>query len=203
MLFSSLMLIYTGIFLFIAPPGRIAHWALWTLGGLSKEQYGNLHLVFILVFIISFVLHIYYNFKPIMQYLKNKAKKFVFFTPETTLALAICVLVAIGGLAGQGPLHSFLEWGEDISASWAEKYGKPPYGHAELSTLAVFTKKMKFDPKDSLRTLEAEGIIVDGLDSTLAKISADNKTSPQKLYKILKKAHKNQGEGGSKSSFNP
>lgn len=77
--FSFLIMTYTGIMLFIAPQGKIAHWSNWELLGLSKTQYGDIHITSMFVMIIFGVLHIYYNWKAIVSYLKDKTKKSIFY----------------------------------------------------------------------------------------------------------------------------
>ncbi len=76
--FSFLVMTYTGVMLFIVPQGKIAYWTNWELFGLSKTQYGSLHVTFMVLFLVGMVLHLYLNWKPLMQYLKNKKKR-VFF----------------------------------------------------------------------------------------------------------------------------
>ncbi len=194
MLFSSLVLIYTGVFLFISPPGRVANWALWSLGGLSKEQHASLHIVFVLLFLTSFVLHVFYNYKPILQYMKNKAQKLVVFTPETSVAFALCVLFGIGALVERGPLHAFLEWGDEISYAWEKQFGSAPYSHAELNNLAEFTRRMGYDLEASVQRLEARGIRVESPETTLAEIAGMNKMSPQAVFELMREAHE-EGSG--------
>jgi len=62
--FSFLIMTYTGLMLFIVPHGRVAYWSDWHLFGLSKSQYGVLHTISIVSFLIFSTLHIYYNWKP-------------------------------------------------------------------------------------------------------------------------------------------
>ena len=40
MLLTMFTMTFTGIILFITPPGRVANWANWELFGISKELYG-------------------------------------------------------------------------------------------------------------------------------------------------------------------
>ncbi len=189
MLFSSLGLIYTGFFLFISPPGRIAHWEGWRLGGFVKEQYESLHITFVLVFLLSLIVHIFYNYRQILQYLSNKKKKFVVFTPETVLAIVVCAIFVSAGLAGKGPIHAFLEWGERVSFSWEKKYESAPYSQAELSSLKVFMARMGYDPDISIKALKGQGLKVESEDISLAELSGINNVTPEELYKILQKAH--------------
>jgi len=67
---SFLIMSYTGIFLFLAPHGKVAYWSDWHLWGLTKNQYGDLHTTSMVSFLILGGLHIYYNWKPITSYIK-------------------------------------------------------------------------------------------------------------------------------------
>lgn len=72
---SFLIMTYTGIMLFLCPHGRVAYWSDWHLFGLNKDQYGELHTTSMIVFVLFGILHIFYNWKPILSYLKDKSKK--------------------------------------------------------------------------------------------------------------------------------
>jgi hypothetical protein len=65
----------TGIVLFIVPPGRIANWGGWHLLGLSKYQWIGLHIWYSLLFLILALIHIYYNWKCLIGYFKDKTRR--------------------------------------------------------------------------------------------------------------------------------
>ena len=78
---------------------------------------------------------------------------------------------------------------EHFKDAGAEKYGEPPYGHAELSSLQTFTKKMKLDLAKSMelvvRELKKQGIEASE-ELTLKKIAANNNTGPHDIYEHIK-----------------
>ena len=86
-LLSFLLLLITIIVLYIVPQGRVAYWADWRLWGLTKEQWGDIHINIGLLFLLSIFLHIYYNWKPLLTYLKNKARELKVLTAEFNAAL--------------------------------------------------------------------------------------------------------------------
>lgn len=63
---------FTSVILYIVPHGRIAYWSDWHLFGLSKEEWGRIHNNLGVLFLLSLFLNLYYNWKPILFYLKNK-----------------------------------------------------------------------------------------------------------------------------------
>ena len=70
--FSFLALAVSGIVLYVAPPGRIANWSIWTLGALSKAQWQAVHTIVALLFIVAAGFHLYFNWKVLMAYLRSK-----------------------------------------------------------------------------------------------------------------------------------
>lgn len=72
---SFLVMVFTSIILYIEPQGRVAYWANWSLFGLTKPQWDSIHINVGFLFLASLFLHIYYNWKVIVAYLKNKAKE--------------------------------------------------------------------------------------------------------------------------------
>ena len=76
---------------------------------------------------------------------------------------------------------------ESIKDAAAEKYGEPPYGHAELSSLKTFTKKMGIDLKESMKLLKEAGFTVEGEMQTISVIGKLNNISPQQIYLTIKK----------------
>ncbi|MFA6788299.1 MAG: DUF4405 domain-containing protein [Arcobacteraceae bacterium] len=187
MLLATLMLTYTGVMLFIAPQGKIAYWANWEFLGLNKGEYTSLHNTFFVLFLVAFVLHVYYNFKPIKNYLSNEAKELVVATKEMIIATIFTVVFIIGTLMTVPPFTTFLSLGEDAKEYWTEVYGEPPYNHAELSSLKVFIRKTGLDETKAVQALKDSNIIFSGLDEKLLDVAKNNNKSPNDIYEIMDK----------------
>jgi len=191
MLTSVLVMIYTGIMLFIAPPGRIANWADWRFFALSKEQLIALHTTFMVVFIVATILHIIYNWRLMISYLRNSARSLIVFTKEMIIASLITVVTITGTLYEIPPFSTFVSFSADVSDSWIREYGEPPYGHAELSTIQNFSKKVGLDSEQSKKALLDAGIAPDDIAKSLKEIAKANGASPEALYLIMKNAQSN------------
>jgi hypothetical protein len=76
-------MVLTSIILYIVPQGRVAYWADWKLWGLTKTDWGNIHINLGLLFLIALFIHIYYNWKPLINYLVSIHKPW-FLQPEIT-----------------------------------------------------------------------------------------------------------------------
>ena len=185
---AFVLMLLTSVILFITPQGRVAYWADWRLWGLTKTDWGNIHINLGLLFLIALSLHIYYNWKPLISYLKNKAKQTKIFTPEFNAALVITVVFVVGSYLLVPPFGWVMSLNDHLKDAGAEEYGEPPYGHAELSSLKTFASKMKLDLAKSMVLLEKAGYAVADSNMTLAAIGSRYHIPPQTVYEIIKPA---------------
>ena len=184
--FSFLIMTYTGLMLFIVPHGRVAYWSDWHLLGLSKSQYGELHTTSMVSFLLFAILHIYYNWKPLVSYMKNKTKQISFTKKEFLIAFLLNLVFVVGTLSSVTPFKTFLDFGEGVKEIWTKEYGEPPYGHAEETKLIVFCKKMHIDFETAKTSLKENNIIFED-KQRLKDIARANNTSPSAIYKIIQK----------------
>ena len=180
------MLLITIIVLYVVPQGRVAYWADWRLWGLTKSQWGNIHINIGLLFLLSIFLHIYYNWKALLNYLKNKAKNLKILTREFNAALVLLCLFGVGTYFELAPFAWVLKLNAHMKDQAAARYGEPPYGHAELSTLKAFAAKTNIDLSDGMARLRQAHIIFDDENQTLQNIARINKTSPQQVFLAMK-----------------
>jgi hypothetical protein len=185
-LLSFLLLFVTIVVLYIVPQGRVAYWADWRLWGLTKEQWGSIHINIGLLFLLSIFLHIYYNWKVVLAYLKNKARQLTVLTREFNAALVLTLIFAIGTYFELAPFSWVLEFNAHIKDNAAAKYGEPPYGHAELSTLKAFASKTGQDLAGNLKRLQQANIVFDNEKQSLKDIARLNDISPQGVYLAMK-----------------
>lgn len=183
---SFLFLVVNSIVLYIVPHGRVARWADWRLWGLSREQWEAQHTIVGLLFLLTIFLHAYFNWKPLVAYLKNKARQFRLFTKEFNIALLVTLVFIIGSYFPVPPFSWVLNLSATIKDSAAIKYGDPPYGQAEKSTLKEFARRMGYDPAESAERLKNAGLRVESEEQTLQEIARMNGTSPQQVYLTMK-----------------
>ncbi|MFH2067382.1 MAG: DUF4405 domain-containing protein [Pseudomonadota bacterium] len=179
---SFFFTLLTSIILYIVPQGRVAYWADWHLWGLSKEQWGAIHINLGFLFLLSLLLHIYYNWKSITLYLKDKSRRMKIFTREFNIAVIISLLFVFGTYFDIPPFSTIIDFGNGIKDAAAQKYGEPPYGHAELSSLKTFAAKMGINVKQGMDQLAKAGYQVDHENQTLQELAKQHHVSPQKLY---------------------
>lgn len=198
---AFILMVLTSIILFIVPQGRVAYWADWRLWGLTKTDWGNIHINLGLLFLIALFIHIYLNWKPLLSYLKSKARRVKVFTPEFNLALVITIIFVVGSYFLVPPFGWFMSLNDHFKDAGAEKYGEPPYGHAELSSLETFTGKMKLDLARSMELLNASGFAVTDSQMTLGALARQYNVPPQRIYETIKPAAINTARKSDGSSM--
>jgi hypothetical protein len=174
--------------MYIVPHGRVAYWANWKLWGLTKTDWGDIHINLGFLFLIALLLHIYYNWKPLIAYLKNKARQLTVFTPEFNIAALITIACVVGTYFSVPPFSWVITLNGQIKDNGTATYGESPYGHAELSSLQIFAKKMNLDLEKSMQYLETAGFPVDSPDMSLQAIADRYHRSPQQVYEVIQSA---------------
>ncbi|MCM0754579.1 DUF4405 domain-containing protein [Desulfovibrio aminophilus] len=185
-LLSLVLVLLTSVVLYIEPPGRVAYWSGWRLMGLSKEQWGAVHINTGVLFLAALCLHVWYNWTPLVSYLKDKARNLRFFTREFNWAAGITLAFVLGTLLGLPPFSTITDGNAWFQDRAARLYGEPPYGHAELSTLKTFASRVGLDLDTSLARLRAAGVFVTGPEETLQAVAERQGVTPRKLYTIMR-----------------
>ena len=185
-LVSFILEIFTSIVLYITPPGRVSNWSNWRFWGLSKEEWTNLHVNLGILFLLAILLHVYFNWKVIGAYLKNKARAFRLFTPSFNVGLLASIAVFVGTLLYVPPFSSVIEFSTAIKDQASVVWGEPPYGHAELSSLRTFADKMDYDLDAMLAQLRDAGIEFGDDSWTLMQVAEANGLSPQAIYLVMR-----------------
>jgi hypothetical protein len=181
-------MVVTSLVLYIEPQGRVAYWSDWALLGLDKTRWGDLHINMGLLFLLSLSLHIYYNWKAIVTYLRNKTRQVRIFTPDFSAALVLTLAILVGTLLAVPPFNWPLLLNTYFKDVAAAKYGEPPYGHAELSPLRQLARRTDLDLPAALAALKTAGIRFDSEQETLQTIARQNNRSPQEIFQMMQKA---------------
>jgi hypothetical protein len=118
---ALLVEIFSGVVLYITPPGRYAHWTNWTLWGLSKEGWGAMHTIFGYLLLIIIIGHLYYNWKVIVAFLWSKVRHTFNLKRELAVATVITFAVFLGTVWNVAPFSNVMNFGEKAKHSWEQK----------------------------------------------------------------------------------
>lgn len=177
----------TGLMLYIVPQGRIAYWIEWQMLGLTKEQWGNIHILSSLIFIIAGAVHTYFNWRSLWNYLYDRAKRGIKLKRELTSSSLIVSLLVIGGIVEVPPLNYLLKLNSLIKEAWiGSPDDEPPFGHAEILTFKIFCKKTNIPLTAALAKLKANGIVGVSPKKRLVDIARQNDLSSRDIYRLIK-----------------
>jgi len=182
---SFLLLLGSGLVLFLAPPGRVANWTDWSVIGLLKAEWSGLHIWFSAVFLVAVGFHLVFNWRPLVSYFKDRLTRRVGFRPEWIAATAACAVVVAGTLAGVPPFSSLLQWNEALKESWDQPAVRAPIPHAELLTLRELAEKSGTTAAVALARLETAGLTNQSADTVVAKMAAAAGFSAQQIHAII------------------
>ena len=185
MLVSFALLILNSIVLYVVPEGRVAYWADWRFWGMTKSEWGDQHVTIGFLFLLAGFLHLFYNWAAVKSYLKNKAKEIKVFTMPFNFGLLITMVVAGMTYFHVPPVSLVLQLGSHFKVVGAEKYGEPPYGHAERSSLKMFSQKEGIDLEKALALLKQGGLKDSQGEATLLAIAKSNNLTPQQVFNII------------------
>ncbi|MBN2244116.1 MAG: DUF4405 domain-containing protein [Acidobacteria bacterium] len=187
-LFGFLVMALTGLVLYAMPEGRVAYWIHWKMMGLSKTDWGNIHILSSVLFIVAGGFHIGLNWKPLINYFRDKVRRGIRLQRELAVSSILAFWIVVSAIWPFPPLSYLLDFNEWVKASWVthDDY-EPPFGHAELMSLRAFCKKMDIDPAKSAEELRTQGIRFAGDRETLEEIGLANDISPMNLYLMIKK----------------
>ena len=187
-LVSFILLGLTGIILYIQPHGRVAYWTKWSFLGLEKDQFGNIHILAALLFIVVGGFHLSYNWKPLVRYLSGKIESALSYKRELVISIIIFIWIVFSGIWTLPPLVYVTDLGEAIKNSWVTSPElEPPFGHAELVSLKTFCKKQGIPLDQAMVELRKAGFRVDTPKNTLTQIADSKHTSGMGVYAVIKK----------------
>jgi len=182
---SFIGMVFTGIVLFIVPPGRIANWTGWTFLALTKHQWIALHDWVSIVFIIASAFHLYLNWKAFVSYFKSRITRAFALRAEWALALALFVAIFVGIVVDLAPFSTLMAWNESIKHGWESPKQQAPIPHAELLTLTELAEKVPdIDIETMLKNIREHGIEVESADVVLGTLAESSNMTPVRLYNI-------------------
>ncbi len=192
--YISLFLFYTlligmvsGVLLYIAPHGKVATYLNWTIIGLDKHQWADIHTVFGFIMIIAGFLHLYFNWHAFVGYIKSKASAII--SIPFLIVSFITILVIAGTLYKVPPFGTIIDAGEYFKSSWESEIKKDPkivkqiggYGRMSLSDIQ---KNLNLSDKQMEKIFIQHGIEND-INQKIRDIASQKGLSPYKVYELF------------------
>ncbi len=186
---AFVLVLLSGIALYISPRGRIAHWTGWSFLGLNRDQWSALHLTTSLLLVVSSLSHLVFNWKVLVGYLKSRSKARPSRLPELAISVILCLIFVLGTIWLAPPISGIVSLREQFRQAQPEQMTPPPQWHAEGASVEQFARMIGLDAEQVAAALAAEGFAVASGDQTLETLAEKHDTTPQALYEAVLKHH--------------
>ncbi|WP_373510721.1 DUF4405 domain-containing protein [Thiocapsa sp.] len=194
---SFVILTVTGIVLYVVPHGRVGNWTFWTLGGLGKDGWADVHILFGAIFIVTGALHLYFNWKPFKKYLAERVSGHLAVKRELVTSLVATLLLALGALFAVPPVSWLFDLNDWAKSAWSGAPGQePPYARAEATPLPVLAQRLGLDPDTMRKALTEAGVRIDDPNSNLERLARAHNSTPAALFALIPKPATGSAQAG-------
>jgi len=185
------VMVVSGVILFLAPSTRVAREVNWQVWRLAKGDWQNLHLVFSALFLVVATVHTVFNWRPMLNYLKMRATERRGIRWEWLAALVLGVLVWMGTRCELPPFSWLLDWRTTFHGGQCGATSSPEHSAARgqggfgQKTLAQYCTEQGLNLNAALARLQTKGIKASGTD-TFRRIADENGLErPSEIPKLL------------------
>lgn len=186
---ASLVLGISGVILFFAPKGRVAHWTNWTLLGATKDDWQAIHINIGILFLVVSGFHLYFNWTLFWGYLKARAARALNLKREIAAAVLLAAVVVGGALVYVPPFGTIIGLKSRSEAYWEGRAPKPPAPHAEEFSLERLAAAIGLSVEEVLNSLEAEGFDVEAPTLSVREVARKHGVAPSDVFAAITKYH--------------
>ncbi|MBM4059983.1 MAG: DUF4405 domain-containing protein [Planctomycetes bacterium] len=190
------VLVTSGAILFLAPPGRVANWTDWRIASFTKHDWANLHVVFAALFLIGGLLHVWFNWRPLVSYFKSRAAVGRRLRWEWPVALLVCIIVFAGVRTEVPPFSTLLQWSEGLRRSWEQPAQRAPIAHAEELTLAELCDRAGVPLAAAKERLAAAGVQDADDGVVIGQLAERNGLTPARVHELVQGTPAGAAGGG-------
>ena len=185
------VMVVSGVILFLAPSTRVAREVNWQVWRLAKGDWQNLHLVFSVLFLVVAIVHTAFNWRPMLNYLKMRAAERCGIRWEWLVALALGTLIWAGTHSKLPPFSWLLDWRETLHGGQCGAPSSPEHSPARgqggfgQKTLAQYCVEQGLNLDTVLARLQAKGIKASGSDTFRHIADKNNLERPSEIPKLI------------------
>jgi hypothetical protein len=192
MLLAFILLVATSVIIYIAPYGRQS--SQWAWAGLGKHEWQAMHTNLGVLLLTSGIVHIVYNIKPIVAYLRNKQKKMRILTLNFNIALLLAIWVVSSTLYELPPINTIQEFRQSrkhimdkplkVPEMETKRFpDRPPFRFGSRS-LEDVCEEYGLDQQAILQALENLGIKAKAAWS-IKSIAEENDMEPHSIFDVI------------------
>ncbi|HOA52198.1 MAG: DUF4405 domain-containing protein [Thermogutta sp.] len=180
-----LIVTLSGAILYSSPRGRVANWGQWTVLGWDKESWAAFHINATICFVVFSILHLLFNWKMLLGYLKRGTLGLVRGRLELLAALVFAGLLYAGTRYHVPPFSQFVAWREAFKDYWERRSPPAPIPHLEEFTLERISQLAGASEEEILQFVRSLGVEDVKSSSTLAQIAAQIGQSPRQVFDAM------------------
>lgn len=186
LLFTVVILCFSGVVLYIRPEGSVAKWTGWTLIGLSKKRWEGVHTLFSALFIIVSILHLCFNWKVLLSYLRSRLSGALQLRQELIASTAFVIVFLVLVVVQWQPLWKIMEWRSSLKDGNHILTVSPPESEFEERKLTEIAATLDLTVAELLQLMTELDFVVESPDQKLSDVARENMTSPEKIYDALR-----------------
>lgn len=214
---SFLLLLFSGVILYMSPAGSIARWTAWTFCGLDKWQWEAVHTTTSILFLLAAVYHLLFNWKIFINYFRTKMEEGFQLKRELILALVVGGVFVAGTIWNIQPFKKVTEVREDLKYSpkhvddtlpfepgrgqglgrsrfsIAEPEEKDSDRHRDNLRMDQLARQRGLTIESLLAALRANGIKVTDSTATVAEVAEQNGLLPDVVYEAARTGYGRSG----------
>lgn len=185
MFFSFIVMVVSGLLLYIAPPGRVFRWTEWHLLWIDLEQWQALHTLFSYLFLAFAISHVFsMNWKILFSYFTRKTKKGLRRKKELISSSIVIIIFIAGTLLNFQPFKVVMDLGNGASGLWGKNIDYPPVAHAEEMTVEeIATVLLNIPSEEFVLRIEKAGFTIENPEQKLEEVCKLNKIAPYQFFK--------------------
>jgi len=185
LLLSFAAMAVAGIALYFRPEGTLSSWTDWSLLGLDKKGWEGVHTILIAAVLIFAVLHVIYNWKALIGYLRKKAAAGARSKIEFAAASILIAAILAAAIIRWPPVWKIMDIRGAIKQGSLSVRIPPPFPDAADRSLFELCAAVSLDPDEALGRLKQAGYPAEDSSTNLTRLSKKYGLSPERLFRIM------------------
>lgn len=184
-----LVMAWSGVILYLAPRGRVANWTNWSVLGLDKDQWSNLHMTAAVLMLLAVGWHVYNNWKPLCHHVKSRLPGKVLRCRELFAAAAVVLLLVTGTILGLAPFRYVEAMNVAVKDGWESRVGsvgRAPSTYVQEASAAEFAQRMGMSLESLQHALLQLDVVLDDPQTPMESLARQHGVSLQRIYDLVR-----------------
>jgi hypothetical protein len=197
--FTFLLMLLSGLILYLKPEGTVARWLDWKMLGVEKSGWESMHTVFSFLFMAFALFHMLkvHLLNLSSYFFNNRSGR----KRELYGSLAITVVFLVGTVFYLPPFDWIYQGGNALSDQWAKEVVVKNESIEPRQSILKVGSALGLDRKELQKWKKQEGMGTLSLEGSLVKNAPRVGLTPYTLYKKLKDFPGHDGDTGSQHIY--